>query len=278
MTMVAPPDEPHEIGSFDFHGDTVTVVTDPRGNWAVLGQLCQNLTIDPEAQRKAILRKAWSQGKTDVMEVMLPGQARAYPQFLLHERIVPMWLANITTSRISDEEKRRKVEEAQVDLAEALYKYVTQKASKPEPLREITSAAGSLPYRDQAELLVILYPVLPEPYAVATGKVIMARAMGEKPALDPSETPLYAATFLAEQGHRAKTVAKFQSGFGQRVSNLYFKMHGRRPEKIPGPAGSRIDRVAVYTEDDRPLLAQVYAAMLGVIRAFESGGQGELSA
>lgn len=151
-------------------------------------------------------------------------------------------------------------------------------APAPEPPREIAAAAGVLPYRDQAELLVILRPVLPEPYAVATGKVIMARAMGEAPVLDPSETPLYAATFLAEQGHKAKTVAKFQSGFGARVSNRYFKVHGRRPGKVPGPAGSRIDKVVAYTEDDRPLLMQVYAEMADVINMFETGGQTAIGA
>lgn len=146
------------------------------------------------------------------------------------------------------------------------------------PPREISAAAGVLPYRDQAELLVILRPVLPEPYAVATGKIIMARAMGERPELEPSETPLYASTFLAEKGHRPATVVKFQSGFGSRVSNRFFKVHGRRPEKVPGPAGSRIDKVALYSEDDRPLLEQVYAEIANLIRMFETGGQEELSA
>ncbi|GAA3384441.1 BRO-N domain-containing protein [Streptomyces racemochromogenes] len=151
-------------------------------------------------------------------------------------------------------------------------------APAPAPAKEITAAAGPVPYRDQAEILAILRPALPEPYATATAKVILARAMGERPELDSSETPLYAATFLAEKGHKAKTVAKFQSGFGARVSNAFFKRHGRRPEKIAGPAGSRIDKVAVYTEDDRPLLEEVYAGMADLIAAFEHGGQIALSA
>ncbi|MEW1803233.1 Bro-N domain-containing protein [Streptomyces virginiae] len=147
----------------------------------------------------------------------------------------------------------------------------------PAPLA-VTAAAGPVPYRDQAEILAILRPALPEPYATATAKVILARAMGERPELDPSETPLYAATFLAEKGHKAKTVAKFQSGFGQRVSNAYLKRHGRRPEKIAGPAGSRIDTVAVYTAEDQPLLEQVYAGMADLIAAFEHGDQIAISA
>lgn len=271
-----------DIGSFEFHGDLVTVVTNEEGSWAVLGQLCQNLTLDPNGQRQAIERKAWSQGKACVSHVMLPGQVRAYPQFLVHERIVPMWLANITTSRIADKEKREKVERAQVELADALYEYVTAKTqpSEPAPSREISAAGGPLPYKEQAEVVCIFAKagVLPEAYATATAKVIVARAMGERPELEPSETPLYASTFLAEKGHKPKTVAKFQSGFGSRVSNRYFKVHGRRPEKIPGPAGSRIDKVAVYSEDDRPILEQVYGEIADLISAFETGGQIALSA
>ncbi|MFJ3878033.1 phage antirepressor N-terminal domain-containing protein [Streptomyces sp. NPDC090077] len=281
MTMVARQEQSPEIGSFAFHGDTVTVVTNEQGSWAVLGQLCQNLALDPNGQRQTIERKAWSEGKTCVMHVMLPGQSRAYPQFLVHERILPMWLANVTTSRIADEVKRKKVERAQVELADALYRYVTGEVQRVTPApapREITAAAGPVSYRDQAEILAILRPALPEPYATATAKVILARAMGERPELDSSETPLYAATFLAEKGHKAKTVAKFQSGFGARVSNAFFKRHGRRPEKIAGPAGSRIDKVAVYTEDDRPLLEEVYAGMADLIAAFEHGDQIALSA
>lgn len=126
---------PFEIGSFDFHGKPVVVLTNETGSWAVLGQLCQNLTLDSEAQRKAILRKAWSRGKTDVMEVMLPGQNRAYPQFLVHERIVPMWLANITSSRIEDPSTRANVEQAQVELADALHAYVTSRHTVREPTK-----------------------------------------------------------------------------------------------------------------------------------------------
>ncbi|MGW0032093.1 hypothetical protein ACWDXD_19985 [Streptomyces sp. NPDC003314] len=150
--------------------------------------------------------------------------------------------------------------------------------TSPVQPREITAAAGPVPYREQAEILSILRPVLPEAYATATGKVIMARVMGERPELDSSETPLYASTFLAEKGHKPKTVAKFQSGFGSRVSNRYFKVHGRRPGKIPGPAGSRIDQVAAYTEDDRPILEQVYREIADLIDDFEGGGQMRMSA
>jgi phage antirepressor YoqD-like protein len=122
-----------EIGSFDFHGKPVIILSNAQGNWAVLGQLCQNLTLDAEAQRQSLARKSWSRGKTCVTQVMLPGQNRTYPQVLIHERIVPMWLANITSSRIEDPTIRTNIEQAQVELADALHEYVSRNSIRRQP-------------------------------------------------------------------------------------------------------------------------------------------------
>ena len=137
------------------------------------------------------------------------------------------------------------------------------------------AAGAPVSYLEQAQIVAVLVQAgaIPVPYATATSKIIVARSMGERPELESSETSLYAATFLAEQGHSARTVREFQIGFGVRVSNRYFKVHGRRPEKIPGPTGSRIDKVAVYSEDDRPLLQEVYDQISDLIGVFEHGNQ-----
>jgi len=137
---------PFEIGSFDFHGKPVLVLTNDAGNWAVLGQLCHNLTLDAEAQRQALARKSWSQGRTCITQVQLPGDTQKRPQFLIHERIVPMWLANITSSRITDLAIRTNIEQAQIELADALHDYVTRNAhlrrepSKLEVARDLVAA------------------------------------------------------------------------------------------------------------------------------------------
>lgn len=117
-----------EIGSFDFHGKPVIILTNESGNWAVLGQLCRNLTLEAESQRQALTRKSWSQGRTCAVQVQLPGDNQARQHFLIHERIVPMWLANITSSRIDDPDIRKNVEAAQVELADALHEYASQRS------------------------------------------------------------------------------------------------------------------------------------------------------
>lgn len=125
----------YEIGTFMFHGDPVTVLTDAGGSWAVLGQLCRNLGLDSRSQQRSLEEKSWSQGRTVVRTFQLPTDTQSRAHFLVHERIVPMWLANITASRVTDERKRSKVELAQVELADALYQYVTAQRPVREPTK-----------------------------------------------------------------------------------------------------------------------------------------------
>ncbi|MFD8919424.1 Bro-N domain-containing protein [Streptomyces sp. NPDC059569] len=249
----------NEIQIFAFEGAEVRTVLADGEPWWVASDVCSVLDVQSgralarlDEDEKGLRSTQTPGGQQMLSYVNEPGlyslvlgsrkpQAKAFKRWITHE-VIP-----------------------------ALRKHGSYSAA-PKPL-EITAAAGPVSYREQAEILAILRPILPEPYAAATGKVILSRAMGERPALEPSETPLYASTFLAEKGHKAGTVAKFQSGFGARVSNRYFKVRGRRPEKIPGPAGSRIDKVAVYSEVDRPLLEQVYMEIAEQISSFETGGQ-----
>lgn len=158
------------------------------------------------------------------------------------------------------------------DVARRVRQYLLDVEQSTAPgVRAAVAAAGPVSYREQAEILAILRPVLPENVAVAKGRIILARSMGELPEIDPAEVPLYATSFLAEKGLSRKTISNFESGFGLRASNRYLKVHGRRPEKIDGPVGSKIEKIRVYTQADRPILEAVYAEMADLFAAFESG-------
>lgn len=124
-----------DIGSFDFHGDPVAVLTNDSGSWAVLGQLCANLELDPRSQQRSLEANCWSKGRTVVTTVQLPGDTQARQHYLIHERIVPMWLANLTASRIPGPAKRAKIERAQGELADALYEYMSSRRPVREPTK-----------------------------------------------------------------------------------------------------------------------------------------------
>lgn len=272
MSMVASPDGPSENGAverFNFEGAEVRALVIESEPWWVAVDVCSALGLS-DARKSIGLLDEDERNTVPVIDAL----GRQQQTFIINES--GLYSMILRSRKPQAKQFKRWITH---DVLPQIRKHGRYEATPPpaEP-KEITAAAGPVPYREQAEILSILRPVLPEAYVTATGKVIMARVMGDRPELESSETPLYASTFLAEKGHKPKTVAKFQSGFGSRVSNRYFKVHGRRPGKIPGPAGSRIDQVAVYTEDDRPILEQVYKEIADLIDDFEGGGQMRMSA
>ena len=270
MTMVASPDGPGENGAverFSFEGAEIRTLLRDGEPWWVAGDVCAALDI---ANIGSVLARLDDDEKDSIR--LADGKRGNPNRAVINE--AGLYTLIIRSDRPEAKTFKRWVTHEVLPAIRKTGQYVAP-VSQP---REITAAAGPVPYKEQAEILSILRPVLPDSYATATGKVIMARVMGERPELESSETPLYASTFLAEKGHKPKTIAKFQGGFGLRVSNRYFKVHGRRPEKIPGPAGSRIDQVAVYTEDDRPILEQVYREIADLVDDFEGGGQMRMTA
>jgi hypothetical protein len=272
MSMVAlsaAPDDDGGLRVFAFEGAEVRTTTVDGEPWWVAADICSVLQLQSS---RALARL--DEDEKGVRSTQTPGG----PQLLTYVNEPGLYSLVLGSRKPQAKAFKRWITHEVVPQIRRHGRFIPDPT--PPPPKEITSAAGPLPYKEQAEVVVLFAKagVLPESYATATAKIIVARAMGERPELDSSETPLYAATFLADKGHKPKTVSKFQSGFGSRVSNRYFKVHGRRPEKIPGPAGSRIDKVAVYTEDDRPVLEQVYAEIADLINAFENGGQTQLSA
>lgn len=110
---------------FEYDGEEFPVVRMPNGDLGIpLRRLCVPLSLDPDAQRKLVERSAWSKGRTAKMYVRLPGDDRSRQHFVISYRIVPMWVANITTSQVKDEEGRKRTERWQVEFADALYDYV----------------------------------------------------------------------------------------------------------------------------------------------------------
>lgn len=72
-----------------------------------------------EGQRQRIDRSAWSEGWTSVIQVQVPGDIQSRERFAMHQRIVPMWIASIDTSRVNPD-ARPTVEAWQKEIAEVL--------------------------------------------------------------------------------------------------------------------------------------------------------------
>lgn len=113
------------IGTFEFRGhEHAAVRAEDRAQWVSVTQLCRFIGISAEGQRQALTRKAWADSRTCVLQVQLPGDTQSRAHFLIHERIVPMWISNISAQHIRDEVVRRNVDTYQREFADALYNYV----------------------------------------------------------------------------------------------------------------------------------------------------------
>lgn len=200
-----------ETGSFDFHGKPVIILTNEAGSWAILGQLCQNLTLDANGQRQTIERKSWSRGRTCVTHVQLPGDSQARPHFLIHERIVPMWLANITSSRIEDPAIRENIEQAQIELADALHEYVSRRSIRREPSK-LEVARDLVAALEAKEALEAANKVL-APKASKWDKVVNAEGLiGMTAIADMLNLPVKEFTnWLVEIGVFRKQLSRFGS-------------------------------------------------------------------
>lgn len=122
-------DEP--IGFMQFHTATVPVLTDVQGAWVSINSLCEAMGVDTQAQQRMIARKPWSKGWTAIMAVQVPGDIQSRPHLFIHEKRVPMWLANIDTSRLRDPIVRARVESAQIEFADVLAEWVSTGRVEP---------------------------------------------------------------------------------------------------------------------------------------------------
>jgi P22_AR N-terminal domain len=121
-----------EVGFLPFHGADIPIKVDGAGNWPSVTALSNTMGVDSNGQRQAILRKHWAQGWTCVTHVQLPGDTQRREHFFIHEKRVPMWLANIDTSRIRDEQVRARVEATQVEFADVLAEWTSTGEVKPK--------------------------------------------------------------------------------------------------------------------------------------------------
>ena len=84
----------------DFYGDKLEAVRDGSSVRVVLKPMCVGLGIDPEPQRKKLASSGWA--TTSVTEAV-GADGRSRVMFTIALDDVPMWLATIPVSRVSEE-------------------------------------------------------------------------------------------------------------------------------------------------------------------------------
>lgn len=116
----------------------------------------------------------------------------------------------------------------------------------------------------QMELMQLAQGIIAPAHLEAKARLVLARALGEAPELDPATTPLYAQTFLEEKGLKRDEIKSVAPVFGKRLKAMYQLEHGEDPKQYPLETKTgQIRPVNAYTEADRDLFDRVWEKYYG---------------
>jgi len=116
----------------------------------------------------------------------------------------------------------------------------------------------------QMELMQLAQGLIDPRHLEAKARLVLARALGEAPELDPATTPLYAQTYLEEKGLKREEILSVSPVFGKRLKAMYQLEHGKDPQQYPLETKSgQVRPVNAYTEADRDLFDRVWAKYYG---------------
>ncbi|GGK31856.1 hypothetical protein GCM10010124_25780 [Pilimelia terevasa] len=135
---------------------------------------------------------------------------------------------------------------------------------------EAPAATVALPGPDldaQARIIATLSGVIAPDYLEAKARIVLARALGEAPEIDPARRPLTVSDYFAERGMTEDAARPYASRFGKAIKGLYVAKHDREPDMADRFINGSTRRVKAYTEADRGLFdaawQQMFPAAIG---------------
>lgn len=217
---------------------------------------CESIGIAFDAQRVKLTSKTWA---TVTMIVTVGADGKNRELVMIDRRTFTMWLATIDTRRVSPD-ARPIIEAFQAEAADALDAYFNEGGAINPRATEDQLERIAREAQAQAGVLRALKGVVDARHLEAKGRLILARAMGEKPELDPASRPLYVWDYLTSKGLNKGMVSAKAAGFGKRMKARYISEYGQVPQRAHQelPNGT-IREVYAYTEADRPLFDAVWA-------------------
>lgn len=221
-----------------------------------LRHACEAIGLAVETQRRKLSSRSWASATQWVAK--MPGDSQRREYTMIDRRTFTMWLGGIDENRVAPEIRPILVA-FQAEAADALDAYfneggaVNPRATEDQ-IERIARQAGA-----QAAVLKALKGVVDPKHLEAKGRILLARAMGEAPELNPADVPLYVSDYLASKGLSKTLVDAKASGFGKRLKARYIVEHDREPQRFPQslPNGT-VRQVCAYTEADRALFDSVW--------------------
>jgi hypothetical protein len=222
---------------------------------AALKPMCESVGIDYSNQLKKLRSKSWA---TIVLSTTVGADGRSREMAMIDRRTIPMWLAGIDENRVK-EEARPILIALQSEAADALDAYfhdggAINPNATVDQLDVIANRA-----RTQMDIIRLAEGIIDPKHLEAKARVVLARAMGETPELDPASIPLYVSDYLKSRGLATDMIAAKASGFGRRLKGLYVAEHGDAPgrayQELPN---GTVREVYAYTQADRDLFDRIW--------------------
>jgi hypothetical protein len=240
-----------------FHGTDLLAVDVDGKPQIVLRPAVESLGLDFSAQRRKLQSRSWACIGEKTMQ--LPGDAQRRTHTAVDVRTFLMLLATINENNVA-ENKRGLLIAYQAEVADVIEAYwrdggaINPRATEDQLNRMARQAQA------QAAVLQALKGIVDPKHLEAKGRIVLARALGEAPELNPADLPLYVSDYLKSKGLRHSFIETKSPGFGKRLKARYIVEHDREPERHHQelPNGT-VRQVYAYTEADRPLFDSVWA-------------------
>lgn len=238
-----------------FKSTTITAMSDEGKPLVSIRHICESLGIDRKAQQDKLKSKTWARG---VMIPLRDSAGRVQEMHMIDRRTMTMWLATIDTNRIK-EESRPLLEAFQNEAADALDAYFHEGGAINPNATSSQLDRLAMTVKAQGEALQALSPFLSPKFLESKAKILVARALGEEPEIDPLDLPLHADDYLAGKGLKAGEIKSERSMFGRRIAKAYQELYREAPKKATNEVNGSIRMINAYTNRDRPLFDQVWA-------------------
>lgn len=238
-----------------FKSTTITAMSDEGKPLVSLRHMCESIGIDPEGQRKKLKDKTWARA---VLISAQDNAGRTQQMTMVDRRTMTMWLATIEPSRVKPE-ARPMLESFQNEAADALDSYFYEGGAINPNATSSQLDRLAMTVKAQGEALQALSPFLSPKFLESKAKILVARALGEEPEIDPLDLPLHADDYLTSKGLKAGELKSERSMFGRRIAKAYRELHGEAPRKATNEVNGSIRMINAYTNRDRPLFDQVWA-------------------
>lgn len=238
------------IVSIPFHGREVTAVEVNGEHMIVLKPVIEQLGLDYSSQHRRLSSKSWACMVKTTMQ--LPGDTQSREVTAVTPRTLMMLLATIDENRVA-EDVRPLLIAYQSEVADVIEAYFRDGAA-------VNPRADDLSKVEQIMRIMQAAKGLIDPgHLEAKARIVLARAIGERPEIPEQSRPLYAEDYLYAKGLDRETVKRVRSTFGRRVSAAYKAEHGEAANYAEAEVAGRVRRIKAYTEADRDIFDQVWS-------------------